>query len=709
MLDAEAVIVIPVEGKAELKAAEGLLTYLQNGWCRHFECVIAADASLSAHEVWKLVRRAKEAFATVQVVQPPFSVEPNKTANWLINAVIMRYSKRREGELCILPPTCLPLNKDWHLTLFAGETHLWRVPVPHRRPIHKWVRIMTVGIPWFQGCNSKGSLRLKDTEVIGNLADYHPKFGVLVGKPVVAYLESLVKPAVMPQNSRELTIRRWAAIGDVIASTGVCRKLTELGYLVKLVTYGPCAEALIHSPHVFDVTEHGTHDVDLDLIYENHPQKAFMHVNDIFTEATNRQLAARGIELDLANYAFTVVVTPVELEMAHRQMHMYPRPWVVVCPRSNMAARSIPSHIIGQVAPKIVGTVFWCSDQPAPKGTVDLKCNRIRNLMAYIGMGDVILCTDSAPLHIASGLKKPIVVVRQSFDPALRISDQRDYTVIERQDLDCIPCGAYMCRIDHANPPCGLLDTGYLSQEINQKLSGVFGATVSAIIPVYRPDIQRLNRCLTAILPQVNQIVIGIDGGYLVRDAIIKSPKIKFVSYFSKVRRGYGKTCNLAARESFGRFLLMLNDDCYANPEMVRRMLIELENEKTAAVGCLLRYPDGRIQHGGTLRHGMNMGHLDHLATETTIKAPCDMEWVTFASAIVRRDVFFSLDGFDERYDCYSEDSDLCFRIGRAGWKIRYTPHASAIHQESMTTSPMKGQLLQAGNATFRKIWAGKL
>jgi GT2 family glycosyltransferase/ADP-heptose:LPS heptosyltransferase len=709
MLDSQAVIVVPIAGTSEVKVAEGLFVYLTNGWCKQFKCVIAADASLGAHDVWKLVRGAKAAFADVQVVQPPFAVEPARTANWLINAVVVLYSKRLDQELCVLPPNCMPIQKDWHLTLYSGERHGWKAPVAFRRPIRDWVRILASKFQWFEWCSSKGVLILNEGDPILDLVSYHPKVGVLAGKPITAFLESLVRPRVASKNGKEITFRRWAAIGDVIASTGIARKLTESGYRVKMVTFAACAEALLHSPHVVDLTDTPPFDFDLDTAYEKHPDKAFRHINDIFTEVANRQLEKRGIVIQNVNYAPTLIVTPVEQEVAYRAMKMYPRPWVVVCPRSNMAARTLPPQIIAEVARGFEGTLFLCSDLPAPHGVVDLKVKRIRNLMAYISMGDIILSVDSAPLHIAAGLKKTIVAIRQSFDPALRISDQRDYTIINRTDLDCLPCNEYMCRLNHEAPPCGILDPGMIRDALTKKLSGIFGGTVSAIIPVYKPDIARLNRCLTAILPQVNQVVIGIDGGVLDESVVVKSPKIKFVSHFSKVRRGYGKTCNLAARESFGRFLLMLNDDCFANPEMVRRLLIEMEDEKTAVVGCLLRYPDGRIQHGGTFRNGMSFGHLDHLKTETTIKAPRNMEWVTFASAIIRRDVFFAQDGFDERFDCYGEDSDLCLRIGFAGWKIRYTPHASAIHQESMTTSHMKSQLLQAGNATMQEIWKGKL
>lgn len=708
MLDEKVVILVPV-ALAEAKAAEGLFTYLRNGMTRDYDCVIAADLDLTTHDIWKLVRVARDVFADVQVVQPPFPPPKGMNwSNWMINAVVMRYSKRPKQQMVVFPPTSMPIRHGWLACMYSGEKRYWSFPVPFVRDVQHWARMATYRLPWYHRGITKGTLALKEGATIPEFLAQHPKIGIFAGPPIKQLLESMVQRRPQPKPEKQIVLRRWAAIGDVIASTGVAKKLFEAGHPVKMVTLGVCAEALLHSPYVVDVSDAGQHDIDLDLAYENHPQKAARHINDLYIESTNRQLASRGITLENVNYAPQLYATPVELEMAHRQMALYRRPWVVACPRSNMAARTVPAHVIGESAKQIEGTVFWCSDCPAPAGTVDLKVNKIRNLMAYISMADLVLSVDSGPLHIAAGLKKPIVAIRQSFDPDLRISDQRDFTTIERI-MDCLPCNQYMCRHNKEAPPCGLLDPGMISEAVMRKLTGIFGGTVSAIIPVYKPDIQRLNRCLTAILPQVDQVVIGIDGGFLDRSPIIRSPKIKFVTHFSKTRRGYGKTCNLAARESFGRFLLMLNDDCYAHPEMVRHLLFEMQNEQTAVVGGLLRYPDGRIQHGGTTRHGMGFGHIDHLARETTIKAPRDMEWVTFAAAMVRRDAFYQVDAFDERFDCYSEDSDICLRLGRAGWKVRYTPHASGIHQESMTTSPMKAELLRKGQETFQKIWTGKL
>ena len=53
---------------------------------------------------------------------------------------------------------------------------------------------------------------------------------------------------------------------------------------------------------------------------------------------------------------------------------------------------------------------------------------------------------------------------------------------------------------------------------------------------------------------------------------------------------------------------------------------------------------------------------------------PGTVEWVSGACVLVRRTVLEQLGGLDEGFFHYSEDMDLCARIWKAGYEIRYVP-----------------------------------
>ena len=59
---------------------------------------------------------------------------------------------------------------------------------------------------------------------------------------------------------------------------------------------------------------------------------------------------------------------------------------------------------------------------------------------------------------------------------------------------------------------------------------------------------------------------------------------------------------------------------------------------------------------------------------------------------LVRRTVLEQLGGLDEGFFHYSEDMDLCARIWKAGYEIRYVPEAVAEH-EGGASAPRHGLL----------------
>ena len=75
--------------------------------------------------------------------------------------------------------------------------------------------------------------------------------------------------------------------------------------------------------------------------------------------------------------------------------------------------------------------------------------------------------------------------------------------------------------------------------------------------------------------------------------------------------------------------------------------------------------------------------HQADLDREATIT---DVDWVSGACFLVRRVAFEQVGGFDEAYFMYAEDVDLCWRLGRAGWRVAYVPAAEVTHLQGVST-----------------------
>lgn len=684
----------------------GQMRYLrETGFGKDCVALLAADLGTKPSDIYRVMKAAKLAFPEVQVVQPPFPYQEESglsRENWLVSSAVMRVCGNPKQMMAVLPANSAPVHPEW-VKLLRKSSHKESLPTlrPHAEQVSGWLGITSNGEAWFD--RRKTSHGAKRQDEFFKLEVLHGDgVGVVFGPGVALMFSRLGEKTETPKR-KTVRIRRWWAIGDVIASTAIVKRFHELGYDVEMVSHETTCEVLLHHPHLKLSESSGRHDVDLDLTYETHPQIASKHIGQIFLEKTQEQLPTVKLGKHI-NLAPELSVTSLELAQAKAMMEPHARPWNLVCPRSNMLSRSVQPPVWAKV--KAQGTLFWTGFDEAPPGYVDLRVRKIRLLMACAAAADLVISVDSAPLHIAAALKKPIVAIQQAYDPALRISDQRDMTTIRRADLPCISCSKYACPIDVEKPPCADINPQIITDAIAKKQAGIFAQTVSAVIPTYRPNMERLNKCLKAVLPQVDEAVVVVDGDGYMPKGLMADPKIKVVRHSVIGQKGYGRSNNLGARESFGRHLLFLNDDCFLLPGAVAAMKAQLvENPKVAVVGCRLHYPDGKIQHGGTFRSGMNYGHLDLLKTTPSITEPVEMEFVTFASAMVRRTAFYEVDAFDEGYFAYCDDSDLCLRVRQRGWKVIYEPRAAGIHEESQTTAGKKNEYGAESNARFNDRW----
>lgn len=192
-------------------------------------------------------------------------------------------------------------------------------------------------------------------------------------------------------------------------------------------------------------------------------------------------------------------------------------------------------------------------------------------------------------------------------------------------------------------------------------------AQISAVISVYKPSIERLNRCLAAVLPQIDEVVICSD---------LDTPSLAGIEFSHKVifrcldasNTGYGKKANCGAKHASGDILLFLNDDVYLNPDAVQKCLEEMK-EGVGIVTHTLRFPDGKIQYAGKFRLRGEQGfhHTDYRKRNSRYTEPVEQESVCGASMLVRREAFKKVGGFDESYTLFSEDDSLGLSIRKLG------------------------------------------
>lgn len=274
--------------------------------------------------------------------------------------------------------------------------------------------------------------------------------------------------------------------------------------------------------------------------------------------------------------------------------------------------------------------------------------------------------------------------------------------------LDCLNCQTDLCAINPKDPPCQYIDPSEIARAANLRLRSVTNSDVSCVIAVYKPDVQKLNRALEHVIDQVQEVIIvgDLDTPWPIKN-VATDPKITFVRKEAK-ETGYGRKANFGARHSNNKFILFLNDDCYLNPDVVQKCMIQMKDD-VGIVSHLLLYPNGSIQYGGKARQAgsMGFGHVNHKQRRCAFTKPVEQESVCGASILVRREAFYAAGAFDERYRLTSEDDHLAMAVRQQGWKVIFTPDAVGIHEEHQSVNKTANfdQMHRESSVLFARYW----
>lgn len=228
------------------------------------------------------------------------------------------------------------------------------------------------------------------------------------------------------------------------------------------------------------------------------------------------------------------------------------------------------------------------------------------------------------------------------------------------------------------------------------------GPTVTIIIPVRnRPEL--LERCLASLATTsytAYRVLVADDES---DDPAVAEIIARHGHRHLRIPRSDGKFSfarlnNSAVAACDTEFVLFLNNDTeIIDPRWLTRMMGYARMPGVGAVGALLTYPDGRIQHAGII-HAMRNGLADHafkLLPEGNLGYRCyagivrNCSAVTAACLVTPRELFQRLDGFNEAaFPVAFNDPDYCFRVGDAGYRCVICPSAHLIHHEGKTRHP---------------------
>ncbi|HEX5491930.1 MAG TPA: glycosyltransferase family 2 protein [Candidatus Udaeobacter sp.] len=220
---------------------------------------------------------------------------------------------------------------------------------------------------------------------------------------------------------------------------------------------------------------------------------------------------------------------------------------------------------------------------------------------------------------------------------------------------------------------------------------------VSIIIPT-RDQVSSLKKCVISIFEKTDYSTYEL----ILLDNQSHDPEaLEFLAELQKrngvrVKRieepfNYSRLNNIGVQLSRGSVIAFLNNDVEVlHPDWLSEMVSRALQPKVAMVGSRLWYPNGTIQHGGVIlgaggiaghaHIGLRRGDPGYFARAHLAQ---DISAVTTACAVVKREAYLQVGGFDENLAVTFNDIDLCLRLREAGYRILWTPYAELIHHES--------------------------
>ena len=160
----------------------------------------------------------------------------------------------------------------------------------------------------------------------------------------------------------------------------------------------------------------------------------------------------------------------------------------------------------------------------------------------------------------------------------------------------------------------------------------------------------------------------------------------------------YDKPFNFSAKINNGaaiakhEYLLLLNDDTEVDsPSWIEEMLAFESIQEVSAVGAMLRYPSGLIQHAGVSTRDGDVGHpyigypSDTVGYQEQLVHPVDVIATTGACILIHRSHFEAVGGLSEEFPINFNDVDFCFKLHKHGLRCVVTPNARLWHDESST------------------------
>lgn len=245
---------------------------------------------------------------------------------------------------------------------------------------------------------------------------------------------------------------------------------------------------------------------------------------------------------------------------------------------------------------------------------------------------------------------------------------------------------------------------------------------ISCIIPCFNSE-THIKRCLSSILASTFtdfEILVADDSSSDQSKKILSEygQNLKIKVFYLEENQGPARLRNFLGQKALGKYIFFLDIDAKIEPDALEKILKRLEADQAiAGLQPALVGPDKKLETVGHFLSPFGFPYeIGAGQNPNNFKNEIPIFGARTAALAVRKTIFDKIDGFDEDYLIYGEDTDLCWRIWLAGGKIIYFPGTLVEHfQKSSFSQKTSFRIFYEGaknntanilkNASFGLVW----
>ncbi|MCR4264362.1 MAG: glycosyltransferase family 2 protein [Candidatus Roizmanbacteria bacterium] len=211
-----------------------------------------------------------------------------------------------------------------------------------------------------------------------------------------------------------------------------------------------------------------------------------------------------------------------------------------------------------------------------------------------------------------------------------------------------------------------------------------------------------LEKCISSIIaskPKMKYEIIIVDNGSQEKIPI-KTPDVTVIQNRENV--GFGKANNQAVKKAKGEYVLFLNVDTEVTDDSISKLWNFIrESQHVSIAGAKLLNTDKTDQpscgpfYSVSVTFGMLFLKGDHIGlTRWSPDRVKQVDWVSGACMLMKKETFESVGGFDEGIFMYMEEIEFLHRAKNRGLHTYFYPDARFVHIGAAASGSKKTPVL---------------